>query len=712
MSHEMHVSSSLTSALIACGLVLSVSSQAAADRPEGTSAGIGVERAFPLLRFERPVFLAGAGDASGRIFVVEQDGVIRWFDGDDPSSSALFLDIRDRVNRRGNEEGLLGLAFHPRFAENGTFFVHYSSSRSDMTSTISRFRVSETDPKRADGGSEEVLFEEKQPYRNHNGGMLAFGPDGYLYISLGDGGAANDPHGNGQNLETVLGAILRIDVDDSEDGLRYAIPDDNPFAYEEEGVRRELWAFGLRNVWRFAFDRDNGDLWAGDVGQNRFEEILLIEEAGNYGWNANEGLERFSNAEISLGEPIEPVAAYGRDLGISVTGGYVYRGKRHPALIGSYFYGDYASGNLWRLVRNDEGGFESQLVRRTGRSISSFGEDDEGELFLTSFDGGIYRIVPTASPEDTFASWPIRLSETGVFASVPEGRLGEHMIPYEINVPFWSDGAAKQRYIGLLEGGVLEYQRHGAWEVPVGALLVKNFEIKDLGRSRTLETRMILRTSQGWKAATYVWDASGNEAQLAVEGRQFELYPGALVRTWHAPSASECVSCHTASSGFVLGLTTAQLNRTVDGANQIEAMARRELVQVPDDFDPQTAPRFPADLADLPTQSAELERHARAWLDVNCAMCHQPRGTGNASIDLRWQTPLAETRMLNEPPSQGDLGLADPRILASGKPGQSLLLHRVETLGDGRMPNVATNIVDADGVRLLRAWIEALGERR
>jgi len=670
-------------------------------------AGISIERVFPRLRFERPVFLTGANDGTDRLFVVEQAGVIRVFEnGEDPRSSEVFLDISANTSRRGNEEGLLGLAFHPDFEENGSFFVHYSSSNPDKVGRVSRFRVSKDDPNHCDPSTEEVLLSQAQPWRNHNGGSLAFGPDGYLYVSFGDGGAANDPRGSGQDLSTWLGAILRVDVDAPAKGKRYGVPADNPFVEEPEDAAPEIWAFGLRNVWRFSFDRSTGDLWAGDVGQNSVEEIDLIRRGGNYGWRIFEANELFDRSgSLSRGEHIPPVATYGRSEGISVTGGYVYRGSRYPSMRGSYFFGDYASGNLWRTRRAEGLEYETELVRRTGRSIASFGEDDGGELFILSFDGGVYRIVSDSNAESELADWPPSLSETGLFEN-GSGEPSAHLIPYEINVPFWSDGATKQRFLHLPPGATLGYKSDGAFEVPAGTTLIKSFAKEGRRSDRNLETRLIRRTEAGWEAATYIW--RGEDAELAIYGEQFELRSQEYgVETWHAPSSSECNLCHQAENGYVLGLTAAQLNRDVGGENQLVALAVRGVLELPDVLQTESEPRFvsPWD------ESAPLETRARTWLDVNCAMCHSPGGTGNALIDLRATTELAETMLIDEPPTQGDLGIEGARLIRPGSPKQSMLLHRIDTLGSGRMPPVGSNRIDEEARALLTDWINALSAR-
>jgi uncharacterized repeat protein (TIGR03806 family) len=671
----------------------------AGDQALSARSGVALERAFPRLRFERPVFLTGAGDGSGRLFVVEQDGVIRVFaNEDDPSHSEVFLDIREQVSRRGNEEGLLGLAFDPNYGQTGRFYVHYSSSVHDKHGVVSRFRVSADDPDRADPLSEETILEQRQPYRNHNGGTIAFGPDSMLYVSFGDGGSANDPHGNGQDRSTWLGAILRVDV--SASGPGYSVPADNPFVDAGDEARPEVWAYGLRNVWRFAFDRDTGELWAGDIGQNLWEEVDLIVAGGNYGWNTFEASHAFDKGGAMRGGPHRtPEAEYGRGEGISITGGAVYRGVRQPALRGRYLYGDYATGNLWALDVSREAQFSAlsgggpELVCRTGRSIASFGEDDEGELFLTSFDGGTYRIVATDVSADPLDDWPTLLSETGLFASVADHEPSAQLLPYEVNAPFWSDGAEKLRYLALPPGETLGYREQGSWDVPVGTTLVKSFRARDGGKLRLLETRLIERTDDGWEAATYLWDHEASDATLAPDGRQFELWNrGEPVTSWHAPSSAECASCHVASSGFVLGLTTAQLSAGPDGDDdQISRWIAAGLVHDADGYDRSSArPHVRPD-----ESGATLDARARTWLDVNCAMCHLPNGTGNAAIDLRRDTPLVDTGLVDIEPAQGDLE-------------RSILWQRVHTLGAGRMPNVGSNQVDTLGAELLHKWISSL----
>jgi glucose/arabinose dehydrogenase len=335
--------------------------------------------------FRRPLALAHAGDA--RLFVVEQEGVI-WVLENGGRLEKPFLDLRQRVNDRSNEQGLLGLAFHPDYISNGYFFVNYTGANGETR--ISRFSRSE-DPNRADVNSEVLLLTIDQPYGNHNGGSIVFGPDGTLYISTGDGGSGGDPLENGQSLETLLGKILRVDIDTA---LPYDIPADNPFA--QGGGLPEIWAYGLRNPWRIAFDTASGDLYIADVGQNQWEEINYQSASSsggeNYGWNLREGTHAYTDGKADWQDP---VAEYSHDFGCSVTGGEVVRDLRMPAWASLYLYGDYCSGRIWGLLRAEDGTWQSQLLFETNFTISAFGQDAEGRIYLVDHRGGIYRLDTT-----------------------------------------------------------------------------------------------------------------------------------------------------------------------------------------------------------------------------------------------------------------------------------------------------------------------------
>lgn len=340
------------------------------------------------LRFEKPVALVSA-PRPRTWYVVEQRGVVLHVEeGKGKAMPSVFVDLRDRVDDEPNEAGLLGIALHPRFADNHKVYLSYTAPGRPLVSRIAEF-TSPDGGLTLEPGSERILLSLDQPYGNHNGGNIAFGPDGFLYVGFGDGGSGGDPHGNGQNPNTLLGKLLRIDVDRA---APYAVPPDNPFA--GGGGRPEIYAWGLRNPWRFSFDRETGALWLADVGQNDWEEIDLIVRGGNYGWNIREGAHCFKTRDCPSEGLIDPVAEYGHDQGCSVTGGYVYRGKALPALEGAYLYADYCSGRVWGLFARPGGSYEPRVLLEADLRISSFGEGADGELYLLDHDeGGVYRIV-------------------------------------------------------------------------------------------------------------------------------------------------------------------------------------------------------------------------------------------------------------------------------------------------------------------------------
>lgn len=372
---------------------------------------VRAERAFPNLDFNRPIVVTHAGDGTNRVFVAEQEGIIRVFANDqDTEESSVFLDIDDRCvyADNQNEEGLLGFAFHPKFRSNGEFFLYYTSAEGEHVSRVSRFRVMADNPNVADPASEEVILRIPQPFWNHNGGTIEFGPDGYLYIALGDGGSGNDPQGHGQNLTTLLGSILRIDIDHKEADKNYAIPKDNPFVGKQVKIgpqgktapaRAEIYAYGVRNIWRMSFDRKTGTLWAADVGQNLWEEINIIKAGGNYGWNVREGRHWFrpDGNDGKRSDLIDPIFEYNHEVGKSITGGTVYRGTRVPELVGKYVYADYVSGRLWALdydtVSGKVLGNYTLSPEEGGENlpVMSFGADETGDVYFTTPFGSLYR---------------------------------------------------------------------------------------------------------------------------------------------------------------------------------------------------------------------------------------------------------------------------------------------------------------------------------
>ncbi|QDU79145.1 Quinoprotein glucose dehydrogenase B precursor [Polystyrenella longa] len=375
-------------------LVLGMGTMNAAEI-DTTPLAIKPVRVFSEIMVDRPIVVTYANDGTDRVFVASQKGKIHVFENDaDVEEDDIFFDLTSKVvyNDDKNEEGLLGFAFHPNYKETGEIFIYYTTTDAPNTSVISKFKVSADDPGKIDPASEVEIWRLPQPYWNHNGGTIAFGPDGYLYIGLGDGGKGGDPHKNGQNLGTWLGSILRIDVDKTSGKKEYSIPKDNPFI-NTNGAKPEIYAYGLRNVWRLAFDRKTGVCWAGDVGQNLWEEIDIIVKGGNYGWNDREGMHQYENSGVDANdEMIEPIWEYHHDIGKSITGGLVYRGTKLPELEGAYIYADYVTGKIWALwydfdkkevVANRE-------IQSENLPIMSFGDDAAGEIYFTTPFGAMY----------------------------------------------------------------------------------------------------------------------------------------------------------------------------------------------------------------------------------------------------------------------------------------------------------------------------------
>lgn len=696
--------------------------------PADTPGTLQTQRVFPDLTFTQPLFITESPDSSQRLFVVEKTGRIKTFSRATPNppvdSVVTFLDLSSRVVTN-SEQGLLGLAFDPDFAVNGRFYVHYNVP-SPRRSVISRLTCSPPSAAQADPASEEVLLTVSQPFENHKGGMIAFGPDNMLYIALGDGGSAGDPNNHAQNTASLLGKILRIDVRSTPPpGQTYAIPPDNPFADGNgpagASTRQEIWAYGLRNPWRFSFDRLNGTLFCADVGQGRFEEVNVITRGGNYGWRRKEGFECYnpsSNCEVP--GLIDPVTVYDHSQGLSITGGYVYHGSTVPGLYGMYIYGDYVSGRIWGFRWNgSEATHQTVLDSGSGRAISSFGQDQDGEVYITDLsNGGIYVLRPATPPSGT--PFPARLSDMPALlaAGLGQDQTAQGILPYEPSAKLWSDGAAKERFIALPNLDQAGFRLSGGWDFGEEALLIKNFilpldERAPAASARRVETRLLYRKNGQWNGFSYRWNEEGTDAELLTSGslRTFVVTDstGATsTYTWQFPSRSQCLQCHTSASNGVLGLNTAQMNfdfhYPASGVtdNQLRTLDHIGFFTESLPAPPETLPRMP----DPSDTSATTESRARAYLAANCAMCHQPGGTAPTSIDLRWETPTASTLIVGSVPTAGDLGIPGARIIAPGDPDRSVLLQRMAQRGTPhQMPPLATSRVDGEAVALIRAWI-------
>ena len=681
---------------------------APARAPAG--AAIDVTDAFPgLPGIAQPVKVLMEPVADPRWFVLRKSGQLVVFDPDAATSWSTYVDLSGVV-RTNSEGGLLGMAFHPDYPGVAEIFLYYTvnGSSTEMRSVISRLILDDIVSPSAPGAGtiEEVILQVDQFASNHNGGDIAFGADRLLYIGFGDGGGGGDPQETGQNTTRLLGAFLRLDVIGT--GAGYNIPMDNRFAANPKcgpGTNSascpEIYAWGFRNPWRWSFDPPTGDLWAGDVGQGAWEEIDQVEPDGNYGWDCREGAHDFeSNA--CVGPFIDPVSEYPHTSGnVSITGGFVYRGSNIPVLQGRYVFADFASGRIWALQSDGMGGYTNDELLVSSTQPSSFGVDQDGELYFTDYNNGrIMQLVPGGGGADPV---PERLSDSGCVDPADITQPYSGLVPYDINAPFWSDGAAKDRHIGLPNSTTISIDANDDWIFPAGTVLVKNFRLN----GRLIETRHLMRHPDGvWAGYTYEWNATETEA-TRVRGGKTELIDG---QNWVFPDEAECLRCHTNVATVALGPETAQLNRdftypsTGRTHNQLETLDAISMFSSPLPGDPATLPNMP-DPADM---AADPGQRARSYLHTNCSQCHQPGGPTPVNIDLRYTTGLPDTNACDVMPDAGGVGIMMPRIIAPGDASRSVLVERVNRRDIFGMPTIGSTIPDAAGVTLLTDWVNGL----
>lgn len=683
----------------------------APSRPNA-DAEVSITTPWPNLpAFNQPTKMLLEPVPDPRWFVLQKSGELVVFDPDAATTVTTFLDLSASV-RTASEGGLLGLAFHPDYPNTPELFLSYTIDHTGppMRSVVSRFILDDVTSPGA-GTVEQVLLQVDQDFDNHNGGDIAFGSDGYLYIGLGDGGSGGDPNNRAQDTTTLLGSILRIDV--TGPGVSfplnpYDVPASNPFAGNDEcgpgqnvASCPEIFAWGFRNPWRWTFDPVSDQLWAADVGQNSWEEINIVERGGNFGWRCREGAHDFNVSGCGSGLT-DPVSEYGRSLGNSVTGGQVYHGSAIPALIGRYVFGDFGSGRIWALQQDGQGGFVNDEIIDSNFAPTSFAAGENDELFFTDFTSGQIRMLtPSAAPApDTVKTL---LSATGCTDPGDTTQPYEGLVPYDLNSPFWSDGAAKDRYIGIPNGTTISIDAEGDWIFPNGTILVKNFRLDgDL-----IETRHMMRHPDGvWAGYTYEWNAQQSDATRVQGGKTVNING----QNWRFPSENQCLQCHTVAAGFSLGPETAQLNgdllypSTMRTANQLETLDHIMMFASPL---PGTVDNLPA-LADPLDPNADLTDRARAYLHTNCAQCHRPGGQTQSSMDFRFSTPMSATNACDVMPQEGEFGIANARLIAPGAPERSIIIERATRRDIYQMPPTGSNLVDTEGMTLLTDWIASL----
>lgn len=733
---------------------------------------IQVVPAFPGVTFNDALCFASPPGDSQRLFVCEIGGLLKVIPDVTAATatSAVVLDLpsviaspartpAETIQGGANGEcGLLGMAFHPDFANNGYFYVFYSivkSGTSGFFQRVSRFtvppaQISASAPV-ADPASELILIEQYDQGPNHQGGDMHFGGDGYLYISIGDEENPNDTRLNSQRIDKdFFAGMLRIDVDKLPGNLepndhasvpkdggiaRYSVPADNPFVgatsfnnltINPAQVRTEFYAVGLRSPWRFSIDDATGEIWCGDVGQDRYEELDLIEKGGNYGWVFREGAHDIN--VTNAGWPakpnpfvsIDPIYEYVHNSmtgetnfkGNSIIGGVVYHGDRVPSLTGAYVFGDQVSGHIWALTR--AGGLPGGAVtvqRIGGQSfLSNFGTDpSNGDVLVSDYFGGRIMRIVSATPTN---GYPATLSETGLFADLTDLSPAPGLLPYEPNLTFWSDHAVKRRWFTLPDlNSHMTWSREGNWTFPAGEIWVKHFDMETVrgnpATKKRIETRILVRNENGGYGVSYRWNEVGTEATLVEDGG-VDFPIGITIdgvetqQPWRIPSRAQCMNCHTPLAGHALSFNTRQLNKTFTiqniTGNQIDLLAAAGYLGNTPDPSSGLAFHLRPDEAAYP-----LEARVRSYLAVNCSYCHQPGGSGT-SWDGRPELTLEQTGMVSGN-STTALNPGD-KLIVPGDPDHSVILSRISaTHGYTRMPPLGSNVVDQSGIDLLTAWI-------
>jgi putative heme-binding domain-containing protein len=704
---------------VALGTLALLSSAAAQDTPGGrvpwTSSRLTgspepppplrSERVFPNLTFKAPVQLVPFPDRR-RWVLVEEHGGIYSFPNDPACGKAdLLIDMRKEIRNLDKLPGVRGvgssysLAFDPDFEKNRHCYVMYWLAAKDGRklwdgTRVSRFKVTDADPPRIDPASEEILI--TWLAGGHNGCDLQFGGDGYLYISAGDGESPSPPDSlqTGQDVSDLMSSILRIDVHHAADGKPYAIPPDNPFVGVAK-ARPEVWCYGLRNPWRMSFDRKTGQLWIGDVGWERWESIIAAQKGGNYGWSVMEGPEVLRPDGKRGPTPLLPPAhSIPHPISASITGGFVYHGTKLKGYEGQYFCGDWESRRIWALPVKGATLGERREVARTAQRIVAFAEEADGELVLVDYEGGgLHRVVPNDAAAGN-AEFPRTLGKSGLFSDVASQAPAPGVLPFRIQAPCWTDGAAGERWIAIPGTGTVtlvdknrDWPRESVW--PKDSVVAKTLSLD----GRRLETQVLHFDGLLWNGYSYVWNEAQTDATLAPpEGAELVLGGG---RKWRVLGRAACMGCHTPWQGYALSVNGAQLP-DLDRFLELGILGK-------------TTPRM-TPWVDPYDEKLPVDERARSYLATNCGHCHRFGGGGAAKIDLRQEVSLGDMKVAGARPTLGAFDLTDPYLVCGGDPSRSVLLFRISKLGQGRMPHIGSEAVDGRGVELIRRWIASLPE--
>jgi glucose/arabinose dehydrogenase/mono/diheme cytochrome c family protein len=688
--------------------------------PEPRPAMVAV-RAYPKLMIKHPVAIE-LEPGTGQFLVLQNYGwtedrsaLKRFADDADVSETESLLELPELT---------YSICLHPHYAENGYFYLgrRGPGPGEKHHSRIVRYTMSRQPPYHVVEGSEYTIIEWES--KGHDGVATAFGNDGMLYVTSGDGTTQSDLDNVGQDLSSLRSKVLRLDVDGAPAGQPYRVPRDNPFV-DTPSVRPETWAYGLRNPWRITCDCVSGQIWVGQNGQDLREFAHLLERGANYGWSEYEGSRLFIPGRLRGPSPFTPpTIEHDHAAFRSLTGGFVYRGQRFPELVGAYLYGDYGTGRVWAARHDGRRLLWNRELADTDLAIAGFGTNPAGDILLADHLGdAIYRLELAPAPPAGQPPFPTLLSDTALFASTAPLRPADGVQPYEINAPAWHDGARAERLLALSDGAAAEFlpasdatNAWKSWNFPNETALAQTLTLpaKDDRPARRVETRILLKQGGDWAAYSYLWNKAQTDATLVPkDGRRLQV----AGRDWLVPSRSDCVFCHARGANYALGLTNAQLNRDalIGGVmqNQITAFVRLGLVQTkhPDGRLTSDLPKPPGELPRLvDPYDANVPQAGRitAYFATNCAHCHILEGGGNSLMNLTPWVSAADQHLVDALPQHGDLGLPNARLIAPGHPSRSVLPIRVISRGVGQMPPVGTVQCDTSGVELIMTWLQSL----
>jgi putative heme-binding domain-containing protein len=676
-----------------------------------------VERLYPKLTFVKPLDVTPL-PGTDRLVVLEQSGSMYSFvpaaGAEKAEPFGKMTDYHPGVTQS------FALTFHPRFKENRFVFTWAimdirGQPLVENGTHIVRFRVTEESPPRIDPASAKLII--SWSAGGHNGGNMRFGPDGMLYISTGDAAAPDPPDSlaTGQDISDLLSSVLRIDVDHPSDGMAYSIPQDNPFVKVPK-ARGEVWAYGLRNPWRMSFNPRNGDLFVGDVGWELWEMIYRIQRGGNYGWSITEGSKHDVRPESPRGPTpiVPPLVAHSHEEAASITGGEFYHGERLPELKGAYLYADYQMGTFWSLRTESDKVTEHREIARSTLMPAGFGSGHDGECLIVDYSGGGLWQFAKNPRQGQNSAFPLKLSNTGLFSDTAAQVPAPGVQPYEILAPRWADHATAHRWVAFPDqsGVTVAAESKGIvlrnrWAFPAGAVLAKTYSL-DMERGnpatrRRIETQLLHFDGSLWGNYTYRWNTAQTDAELVPKQGTETTFTvkdktapgGEMQQRWRFYSRSECARCHTLFNQFAQSFTARQLGLPTAQAtgDQLDVLTRLGF----------TPPEPP--FADPHGTQGTVSTRARSYLHVNCSVCHRFNSGGGVPSRMDMDTVIKEAALLNARPVQGDLGLPDARVIATGDPARSVLLYRMATAGRGHMPYLGTHLLDDRGILLLRDWI-------